>query len=1001
MEISVIIAIVLEDWPDVILVTFLLLVNAAIGYYEETNAGDAVAALMDQLSPTCRVKRDGKWVEIDAAKLVAGDIVAIRLGDIVPADLKLLKDCEMVIDQSSLTGESEPARKMKGEVCFSGSIVKRGANEGLVFATGERTFFGQALDLLSGVEEKGSLQIVLTRIGNFCISIIFIMVVIELIVQLGVRSEPCSLWIFGGENNCQALGNTLVLIIGGIPIAMPTVLSVTMALGAIALAKKDAIVTRLTAIEELASMDILCSDKTGTLTLNELTIRKDLSLAVNSHTDEETLFYGAVAAKPENGEPIDVCVFNQCPQKSTMWEELERLDYVPFDPINKRTIASIRVRANGNTFRAVKGAPWVILDMDAHADRIRGDVEGHMKDLAERGYRSLGVGVSRDSAETPLDQCKWEMVGIIAMQDPPRHDSGETIKNCKELGVEVKMITGDQLAIGKETCNQLGIASNLLTPDALKNSSDDKIVETADGFAEVFPQHKFEIVSKLQGLDHVTGMTGDGVNDAPALKKADIGIAVADATDAARAAADIVLLSPGLSVILDAIRSSRKIFERMQSYAVYSVSMTVRIILCFGLLTAFFNWYFPSLVIVILAVLNDGTILTIAKDRVEGSAKPVKWNLKSIFTHSIAYGVWLTIGTIALFTIVYRTDFFKDIFGVSSLKEFPGLDCDKNMNWPPADLRVCNPLNIEVPSGASYEDDIYAAYRNLDPVNENEQLCKVSLHHEMCHIEQNRDASMRGLIYIFVSVTGQATIFITRTSGFSWKGKPSMALLIAFTLAQIVATIIGAVGFGGYPYNSRTSFLGCSWGYAAIAWLWALIFYFPMDFIKFMLAKLHDSDTEELYMMPEMDRKHIKAARESQIRRQSIARQRYSKVSSRISRRASQMRLSQRRASQMALSQRGSTAGLPNATAGDAGAAPSATGSRRQISLVRGSPALDGAQRASTASNTSRPAVPVAPAEQQPQQQDEIANSRRASTVSNSASPAAPSNEQQQRPAAE
>ncbi|OQR96430.1 P-type ATPase (P-ATPase) Superfamily [Thraustotheca clavata] len=668
MEVAAILSIVLLDYADFGLILALLLLNACIGFFEEIQAGDAVSALMDQLAPEAKVFRDGTMINLQADQLVPGDVIRIRLGDVLPADVKFLEGDPVKIDQSSLTGESLPVTKRPGDEGYSGSICKQGETEAVVTCTGVNTFLGRAAEQIAGADGHGRLQEVLTTVGNFCMVSIITWCIIELIVQMGSRNDenPC----FIITDGCLGVANILVLIVGGIPVAMPTVLSVTLAIGSSALARENAIVTRLTSIEEMASMEILCSDKTGTLTLNKLSVDMDNLIPYNDFTTADILRLGALASRIENNEAIDVVCYNSYPEHDKLWQKYSLLHYTPFDPITKRTIAKIKDNTTGAIFRACKGAPQVCLNMDSNAEALRPLVEERINEFAARGYRGLGIAIASDDVR--LEDAKWQLVGLMPLFDPPRHDTAETIRKALELGVAVKMVTGDHRVIAIETCRQLGMPTNILdtsffnhTPPAGVNLA--QLVYETDGFAQVFPEHKFEIVRQLQSLHKVVGMTGDGVNDAPALAQADIGIAVDDATDAARAAADIVLVSPGLSVIITAIRMSREIFLRMKNYAMYSIAMTVRIVCTFGLLTVCYNWYFPTILVVILAILNDGTILTISKDNVTASRTPDSWKLRQVFIIAICFGAWLTISTIVLFSVVYNTSAFEGFISAETL----------------------------------------------------------------------------------------------------------------------------------------------------------------------------------------------------------------------------------------------------------------------------------------------------------------------------------------------
>ncbi|THG08893.1 hypothetical protein TEA_021725 [Camellia sinensis var. sinensis] len=544
------------DWQDFVGIITLLVINSTISFIEENNAGNAAAALMARLAPKAKVLRDGRWSEEDAAILVPGDVISIKLGDIVPADSRLLEGDPLKIDQSALTGESLPVTKGPGDGVYSGSTCKQGEIEALVIATGVHTFFGKAAHL------------VLTAIGNFCICSIAVGMLVEIIVMYPIQDRKYR----------PGIDNLLVLLIGGIPIAMPTVLSVTMAIGSHRLAQQGAITKRMTAIEEMAGMDVLCSDKTGTLTLNKLTVDKNLIEVFAKGVDADTVvLMAARASRLENQDAIDAAIVGMLADPKEARAGIQEVHFLPFNPTDKRT-ALTYIDSEGKMHRVSKGAPEQILNLAHNKSDIEHRVHAVIDKFAERGLRSLAVAYQevpegrKESAGGP-----WHFIGLMPLFDPPRHDSAETIRRALNLGVNVKMITGDQLAIGKETGRRLGMGTNMYPSSALLGQNKDEsiaalpideLIEKADGFAGVFPEHKYEIVKRLQALKHICGMTGDGVNDAPALKKADIGIAVADATDAARSASDIVLTEPGLSVIISAVLTSRAIFQRMKNYTV-------------------------------------------------------------------------------------------------------------------------------------------------------------------------------------------------------------------------------------------------------------------------------------------------------------------------------------------------------------------------------------------------------------------------------------------------
>ncbi|MGA9178216.1 MAG: plasma-membrane proton-efflux P-type ATPase, partial [Desulfobacterales bacterium] len=593
IEAAVILSAVARHWPDFAIILLLLLANAVVGFWEEHQAGNAIAALKAQLAINARVRRDGKWTNPAARELVPGDVIRVRLGDIVPADARLLEGDPIEVDQSALTGESLPATRKPGEAVFSGSIIRQGEIGAMVYATGQNTYFGKTAQLVQEAHTVSHFQRAVLKIGNYLIILAAAMVTVIIAVAL-----------FRGDRMLTTLQFALVLTVAAIPVAMPTVLSVTMAVGARLLAKKEAIVTRLAAIEELAGVDVLCSDKTGTLTQNKLTLGDPFS--VNDIPAGQVILNAALASRADNKDTIDLAVLGALKNDQPL-KGYQVIHFQPFDPVHKRTEATVK-GTDGKEFRVTKGAPQVILELSANAGQVKPAVEKAVNEFAARGFRSLGV--ARADAQGP-----WQFLGVLPLFDPPREEAEATIANARQMGVSVKMVTGDQVAIARETAGKLGLGTNILDAGGFGDTKHHETaqlaesIEKADGFAQVFPEHKFHIVDVLQQRGHIVGMTGDGVNDAPALKKADCGIAVSGSTDAARAAASIVLMTPGLSVIIDAIKESRKIFQRMNSYAIYRIAETLRVLLFMTLAIMIFNFYpLTAVMIVMLALLNDGAI---------------------------------------------------------------------------------------------------------------------------------------------------------------------------------------------------------------------------------------------------------------------------------------------------------------------------------------------------------------------------------------------------------
>ncbi|KAJ7804066.1 hypothetical protein B0H14DRAFT_2886004 [Mycena olivaceomarginata] len=751
MEAAALVAIALSngegrapDWQDFVGIVLLLFINSAIGFYEERGAGNAVKALMDSLAPKAKVKRSGSWSEIESADLVPGDMVSFKIGDIVPADCRLTEAINVSIDQAALTGESLPQSKKLGDQCFSGSTCKQGEAEGVVISTGANTFFGRAASLVGQDDDTtGHLQKILAQIGSFCLVAIGIFVIAEILV------------LYAGFRYSYRRGLDNIL----------------------QLAKHKAIVTRITAIEELAGVTILCSDKTGTLTTNKLTIDRETILTYSSFSADDVILLAAYASRTENQDAIDASVVQACGDPSRARAGIKLLDFKPFNPTDKRTEITYREEATGKLKRVTKGMTGSIIELCSRnrTEELEAKLEHDVEGYATRGLRALAVAYEElDGDDFEAEGNGFELIGLLAIFDPPRSDTKQTIDDALALGVKVKMVTGDQLAIAKETGRRLGLGDHMYPAKVLKDgpapggkhASLDEMIMDADGFAGVFPEHKYEIVKRLQGLGHLCAMTGDGANDAPALSRANVGIAVEGATDAARGAADIVLTEPGLSTIVHAIRGSRIIFQRMRNYSIYACAVTIRIVVCFAILAFAYKFDFPPFMILIIALLNDGTIMTLSVDRVLPSNTPDSWDLAEIFSYAVAYGLYLTLSTVAFVIIILETTFFQDKFGVSLA---------------------------------------------TSPV-------------------QHNDPQLHMVVYLQVAIISQALIFVTRSHGFFFMERPSSALLGAFCIAQLVSSIIAAYADWGF-----TKIAGISGGWIGIVWIWNIVWFVPLDWIKFAM----------------------------------------------------------------------------------------------------------------------------------------------------------------------
>jgi H+-transporting ATPase len=630
IEVAAVLSAIVRHWDDLTIILVLLVFNAVVGFWQEYKAANALKA---------RALRDGEWQGISADQLVPGDVIRLRLGDIVPADVKLFQEDYLSVDQSALTGESLPVSKRAGDIAYSGSVVKQGEMVALVTGTGANTYFGRTAKLVQAAGAASHFQKAVLQIGDYLIYLSLGLVAVLVLVQLE-----------RGDRILTLIQFALILAVASIPVALPAVLSVTMAVGALALSKMKAIVTHLESIEEMAGIDILCSDKTGTLTQNKLTLGEPVTFGARS--PEELILYGVLASKEEDQDSIDLAVLAGMKDRGAL-QRYTQAQFVPFDPVHKRTESAIQDSENG-TFRVTKGAPQVIIELCHLNSEICAKAQKAVDDLAAKGYRTLGVARSAKGGS-------WEFLGILPLFDPPREDSAATIADARKHGIEVKMVTGDDVAIAREISRKLGLGEDIqpaveifkkeVDVGQLSEETIDQI-ERAAGYARVFPEHKYGIVKALQSTGHIVGMTGDGVNDAPAIKQADVGIAVSGATDAARAAADLVLTAPGLSVIVRAVEEARKIFERMNSYAIYRIVETIRIMFFVVLAMIFFNFYpITAIMIILLALFNDVPIMAIAVDNTRVDPNPVKWDMRRVLTISTVLGLTGVTGSFLMLII--------------------------------------------------------------------------------------------------------------------------------------------------------------------------------------------------------------------------------------------------------------------------------------------------------------------------------------------------------------
>ncbi len=786
IETAAVLSAVVEKWDDFVIIAIMLLVNAGLDFLQEHRALNALKALKQRLANEVVVLRDGKFRTLPARELVPGDVVKLRIGNVVPADVQLVGGNYLLVDQSALTGESLPVSKKAGDVAYANTIVRQGEMTAVVVNTAARTNFHSVVALVAKAEreQRSHFQKMVVRIGDFLILVTVVLVVIIVMVSLFRHEDPLEIVRFA-----------LVLTVAAIPVALPAVLSVTLAVGALNLARREAIVSRLTAIEELAGVDVFCSDKTGTLTTNQMHVAEPVTFGGASDSD---LFVTAVlASRRENNDPIELPIFRYLQEHfpEVDIDAYRRMSFSPFDPIAKRTEAE--VEKDGERYTALKGAAQVLLGMTELPDEAAAKIRERVDELAGRGYRTLAVG--RRRGDGPV-----EMLGLIPLYDPPREDSRQVIADMQDHGVQVKMITGDNAAIAREIGRLLGLEQRTLRSEQLSGAASNELlelasvlsaaifqrlkpevsarearqfaadvmdsvakkfdtrllerefiqthesaivemIETVDIFAEVVPEDKYRIVDTLQKGGHIVGMTGDGVNDAPALKKADCGIAVSSATDAARAAADIILTAPGLAVINEAVKQARITFERMKSYALFRIAETIRIILFMTLSIVVFDFYpITALMIILLALLNDIPILTIAYDNTRADERPVRWNLSETLTVSSVLGVVGVVSSFLLFFILREKAFSAD--------------------------------------------------------------------------------AVRTFLFLKLIVAGHSTLYITRAQRWFWQRPFPAPLLLAATFGtEIVGTIFAAYGVFVAPIG---------WKYALAIWAYALAWFAINDGVK-------------------------------------------------------------------------------------------------------------------------------------------------------------------------
>ncbi|KAL2265647.1 hypothetical protein VTJ83DRAFT_6747 [Remersonia thermophila] len=711
MEAAAVLAAGLKDWVDFGVICGLLLLNAVVGFVQEYQAGSIVDELKKTLALKAVVLRDGALKEIEAPEVVPGDILQVEEGTIIPADGRIVTEGAFLqVDQSAITGESLAVDKHNGDQCFASSAVKRGEAFLVITATGDNTFVGRAAALVNAASSgQGHFTEVLNNIGT----ILLVLVILTLLF----------VWVAGFYRNngiVLLLEFTLGITIVGVPVGLPAVVTTTMAVGAAYLAKKKAIVQKLSAIESLAGVEILCSDKTGTLTKNKLSLSEPYT--VQGVDPEDLMLTACLAAsrKKKGMDAIDKAFLKSLkyyPRAKSVLSKYKVIEFHPFDPVSKKVVAVVE-SPQGERIICVKGAPLFVLKTVEEDHPIPEEVDQAYKnkvaEFATRGFRSLGVARKRGEGQ-------WEILGIMPCSDPPRYDTARTINEAKSLGLSIKMLTGDAVGIARETSRQLGLGTNVYNAERLglggggdmPGSEVYDFVEAADGFAEVFPQHKYNVVEILQQRGYLVAMTGDGVNDAPSLKKADTGIAVEGASDAARSAADIVFLAPGLGAIIDALKTSRQIFHRMYAYVVYRIALSIHLEIYLGLWIVILNRSLNINLIVFIAIFADVATLAIAYDNAPYSKTPVKWNLPKLWGMSVLLGIVLAVGTWITVTTMYAHGPDGGIVqNFGNLDEVVFLQISLTENWLIFITRANGPFWSSLPSwqlgGAVFTVDVVA-----------------------------------------------------------------------------------------------------------------------------------------------------------------------------------------------------------------------------------------------------------------------------------------------------
>lgn len=635
LEIALALAFALNHYIEGIIIFILLTTNAIIGQVHSSSSQKVIDLLKNKLAVKSKVLRNKKWSEEDAKGIVNGDIISVKLGDIVPADAKIISG-ELSIDQSALTGESLPIKSHPSDIIYSGSVVTRSEATAIVINTGANTYFGKTAELVKSAKPKSHQEAIMMAVVKY-------MIYLGIAASLLVSATGLLLHL----NIVIMLTFIIVVLLGAIPAALPAVLTIVQSVGATELAKKGALVTKLESVEDAASIDIICFDKTGTITQNKLSVVD--AIPISGNKIEDVLRIAALTSQSEGMDLIDLAIIEFAKKSAISFNDYKQVSYTPFDPSTKKTEAVIET--GGKRFRAVKGAEQMILSLCRDVDKgTLDEVNKTIEGFSKKGYRTIAVAKSDGD-----DLNNLKIIGLLPMSDPPRPDSKTMIDQARNHGIKPMMLTGDSIDIAKEISNEVGIGTNIIRMADINDQSADqqlKMVSECNGFAEIYPEDKYKIVSLLQTEGHTVGMTGDGVNDAPALKQAELGIAVSNSTDVAKAAASVVLTESGIGVIIDAIAVSRQTYQRMLTWVINKV---VKVIEFTVFLTIGFFWLHNILLSLIgmsfLVMANDFVSMTLATDSVESTSNPNKWNVKNIILASLIPALFYVLGDIVVVLI--------------------------------------------------------------------------------------------------------------------------------------------------------------------------------------------------------------------------------------------------------------------------------------------------------------------------------------------------------------